>query len=561
MNLFFIWPNKLDRIELENCKETMQKNYNVVIIGGGVSGLTLGAMLGKLGQKCCIIEKEKQAGGYIAGYQRKGFHFDTAIHWLNQFGENGISHRCFSFIGDDYPRPRPLSRINYYYSDNHKILLQPDLELVKADFISLFPDEEKGIRRFFYHAEQLSHMSLKMSNYVRSSETMSFFGKLSFYLRVMPIVLPILKHIRYSGDKGVKKGLSKYFKGDAIKDVFGSESDLLSCLFPFAWAKNNDYFSTPAGGSAEFVKWLLAKNKMFGNDILLNTESRSVILEGEKAIGVKAVQKTKQLQLNAKYIVAASDLNSLYRDLLPKGKISEKVLQRLRNSKQYKSAFTVSVALDCPAEDLGFGEELISLMKNNLERYQHEDSNPGHSKLNILSPSVRDKSLCPEEYGIVTIYMAADIESYDYWKTEVSPEGRRIRGGGYYGLKKEIAQKLFQRLDNEINPDFSKHILFYEAATPVTYERYTSNHRGTIMGTRPGKENIKNKVASHFTEIENLLVGGQWAELGGGIPTTSLSAMNTALIVLRKENRKMFKEVIRYFGGNISLEELNDKIG
>jgi len=537
----------------------MQNKYDVIIIGGGVSGLTLGAILGKLGHKCCIVEKEPQAGGYIAGYQRKGFYIDTAIHWLNQFGENGIAHRCFSFIGEDYPRPKPLSRINYYYSNNFKILLQPDLEKVKSDFINNFPEEEKGIRKFFRHADQLSHTSLKMSNFVRSAETMSFFEKLWFFTKVLPFVFPLLKHIKYAGDEGVKKGLSKYFKGDAIKDVFSAESDLLSCLFPFAWAKNNDYFKTPEGGSVEFVKWLMHKNKTSGNNILLNTRAKSIILDGNTATGITAIQKTEELQLKAKYVVAASDLSYLYRYLLPKNKISRKVLQKLDNSLQYTSAFTVTVALDCPAENLGFGEELISMVKNNLERHKHEDSSPDHSKLNVLSPSVRDKSICPEGKGIVSIYMAADIKKYNFWETELNSEGKRIRGNSYKNLKNKIAEKLIQRIDNEINSDFSKHIIFYDTATPFTYERYTFNQGGTIMGTRPGKENMQNKVASHFTEINNLLVGGQWAELGGGIPITSISAMNTALIIMRKENKKKYKILVKYFDGIIGLKEVNNK--
>ena len=112
-------------------------------------------------------------------------------------------------------------------------------------------------------------------------------------------------------------------------------------------------------------------------------------------------------------------------------------------------------------------------------------------------------------------------------------------------------------MDDEINPGFSKHILFYEAATPLTYERYTSNFRGSIMGSRPCKENMQNKVTSHFTEIKKLFIGGQWAELGGGIPTTSRSSMNTFLIIMRKENKKKFKILTKYFDGIINLKELN----
>lgn len=534
----------------------MQNTFDVVIIGGGLSGLTLGAMLGKLGQKCCIVEKESCAGGYLAGFQKRGFNFDTAIHWLNQFGDDGISKRCFSFIGEDYPKPRPLSRIHRYRSDNFNILLQSDLEAVKKDFINNFPREEKGIHKFFRHAEELSHTSLKMSNFVRSGETMSFLEKAFYYPRALPFVIPFLKHLKYTGDEGIKKGLSKYFNGNAIRDVFCAESDLLSCLLPLAWAKNRDYFMPPVGGSVEFVKWLSEKNKAFGNRILLNTEAKSILLEGKTAIGIQALEQTNDIQIKAKYVVAASDLIALYRYLLPMSIISKKKIQILEKSVQYKSAFTVSVALDCPAEELGFGEELITLAKNNLERAKHENSDPDCSKLSIFSPSVRDKSVCPKNHGIVTIYMPADIEKYDFWKTEPEAEGKHKRGKLYDEFKQKIAGRLIDRVDTDLHSDFSKHILFYEVATPITYQRYTANYRGTMMGAKPGKENIQNKVASHFTEIKNLLVGGQWAELGGGVPVTSISAMNTALIIIRRENRKQFKSLTKYFGGKINLAEL-----
>ena len=533
----------------------MQNRYDVVIIGGGVSGLTLGAMLAKSGLRCCIIEKEPNPGGYLAGFQRKGFLFDTAIHWLNQFNKEGIAHRCFSFIDEDYPKPKRLQKIQRYKTDNFDILVQPDLNKVKDEFIQNFPLEKKGIEKFFRHVEELAYTSKKMSNHIRSAQTMSLTEKALFYPAALPSVFPLIKHLRYAGDKGVSKGLSKYFNNNQIKDIFSSESDLLSCLFPLAWAKNNDYYKPPQGGSVEFINWLMAKNDEFGNKVLLNTKATSILVEKNKVTGVEVTQKEARFSIEAKYVVVASDLIAAYRNLLPKGSISEKVIKKLEDSIQYKSAFTVTAALDCHAENLGFGEELILLFKNNLDRSLHEDSNPDHCKLSILSPSVRDKSVCAKGFGMVSIYMAADIDKYDYWKTELKTDGRRHRGKAYKALKEEIAKKLFQRVDEEINPEFSKHILFFETATPFTYYRYTGNFRGTMMGPRPGKENMQNKVASHFTEINNLLVGGQWSELGGGIPTTSRAAMNTALIILRKENKKRFKQLAAYFDGKTGLKD------
>ncbi|MFK5856367.1 MAG: NAD(P)/FAD-dependent oxidoreductase [Bacteroidota bacterium] len=538
----------------------MSKEFDVTIIGAGVSGLTLGAMLGKVGLKCCIVEKEHQPGGYIAGYQRKNFQFDTAIHWLNQFGETGIAHRTFSFIDVNYPKPRLLNKIQRYKSANFDILLQNDIQKVKEDFNANFPKERKGINKFFRHAEQLATISSKLTNFMRSHETMNLVEKAIYHTRMLPFILPIIKHLKYAGDEGVPQGLSKYFTGDDIKDVFNSEVDLLSCLFPIAWAKNKDYFSTPAGGSVKHIHWLVEKNQQYGNKILLRTKVNSIILDGNKAIGITATSKKEDISLFSEFVIAASDLPSLYNKLLPAKAISNITKQKLENSVKYTSSFTVSIALDCPAEKLGLSEELISLAKNNINRNEHENSDPELSKLSIMAPSVRDNTICPADKGVINVYMAADMEKYDHWKTSLLDSGERTRTEEYYKLKNEIAQKLIDRIERELIPNLKKHILFFDTASPFTYYRYTNNHRGTMMGQRPGKVNMQNKVASHTTEVENLLVGGQWAELGGGIPIATRSAMNTLLIVLRKKDKQKFKLLAKYFDGKISLEKLNRKL-
>ncbi|RLD71325.1 MAG: NAD(P)/FAD-dependent oxidoreductase, partial [Bacteroidetes bacterium] len=434
------------------------------------------------------------------------------------------------------------------------------IQKVKEDFKINFPNEKKGIDKFFRHAEQLSTISSKLTNFIRSHETMTLFEKAVYHTRMLPFILPIIKHLKYAGNEGVKKGLSKYFKGDDIKDVFNSEVDLLSCLLPISWAKNKDYFTTPKGGSISHVNWLIQKNHSYGNQILLRTKANSIILDNKKATGITAINKNKEIAISAEYIVSASDLPSLYNSLLPPSAISSVTKQKLENSVMYTSSFTISVALDCPAQELGFTEELISLSKNNIPRYEHENSNPELSKLSIIAPSVRDTSICPTGQGMLTIYMAASMDKYDNWKTKKGENGETIRTKEYYNLKEDIAQQLLNRIERELAPNLKKHILFYETASPYTYNRYTDNYRGTMMGQRPGKINMQNKVASHITEIENLFVGGQWAELGGGIPIATRSAMNTMLIILRKKNKRSFKLLAKYFDGKLSLKKLNSML-
>jgi oxygen-dependent protoporphyrinogen oxidase len=54
-----------------------KKNIDVVIIGAGLTGLTLGYYLAKAGKKIMLIEKAERAGGVINTVSKEGFTFET----------------------------------------------------------------------------------------------------------------------------------------------------------------------------------------------------------------------------------------------------------------------------------------------------------------------------------------------------------------------------------------------------------------------------------------------------------------------------------------------------
>ena len=81
-----------------------KNSYDIIIIGGGISGLTSAALLSRAGLSVCLLETESRPGGYLAGFDRKGFRFDSAIHWLNNCDEHGWVAKVFQLIGHDYPK-------------------------------------------------------------------------------------------------------------------------------------------------------------------------------------------------------------------------------------------------------------------------------------------------------------------------------------------------------------------------------------------------------------------------------------------------------------------------
>ena len=74
----------------------------IVIIGGGVSGLTAGILAQKNGFESIILEKHHTMGGECTGWDRQGYHIDGCIHWLVGTKEGTPIRRLWDF-GRLYP--------------------------------------------------------------------------------------------------------------------------------------------------------------------------------------------------------------------------------------------------------------------------------------------------------------------------------------------------------------------------------------------------------------------------------------------------------------------------
>jgi len=71
----------------------------IIIIGGGVAGLTAGIYAQKNGYDSCILEKNHILGGECTGWDRKGYHIDGCIHWLVGTKENTPMYKLWETAG------------------------------------------------------------------------------------------------------------------------------------------------------------------------------------------------------------------------------------------------------------------------------------------------------------------------------------------------------------------------------------------------------------------------------------------------------------------------------
>lgn len=63
-------------------------DFDAVVAGSGIGGLTAGAALAKRGKRVLVVERHDQIGGLLQTFVRQGYQFATGLHYVGGLGES-----------------------------------------------------------------------------------------------------------------------------------------------------------------------------------------------------------------------------------------------------------------------------------------------------------------------------------------------------------------------------------------------------------------------------------------------------------------------------------------
>jgi prolycopene isomerase len=126
----------------------METRKQVVIIGGGMAGLTTTAYLARTGFCVHVYEQHTLPGGYVSCFTRKGYTFPAGP---TSIGSNGIIFPLLKELGLD--GKQRFVRTGHQISwDKYDIPLNGPAQTCR-DLIEIFPDEKASLRRYFRWVE------------------------------------------------------------------------------------------------------------------------------------------------------------------------------------------------------------------------------------------------------------------------------------------------------------------------------------------------------------------------------------------------------------------------
>ncbi|MGA1474375.1 MAG: C-3',4' desaturase CrtD [Prochlorothrix sp.] len=117
---------------------------HILVIGGGIGGLTAAALLADRGYRVILLEQAQVLGGCASTFQRRGFTFDVGATQVAGLEPGGIHHRIFTELGLDLPPATPCDPACAVYlpGETEPISVWRDPDRWKAERQRQFPGSE-----------------------------------------------------------------------------------------------------------------------------------------------------------------------------------------------------------------------------------------------------------------------------------------------------------------------------------------------------------------------------------------------------------------------------------
>lgn len=501
-------------------KTSDSNQFDAIVIGSGIGGLTVAAILAKLNcRKVLILEQHFVLGGFTHEFERQHkFKWDVGLHYVGEMGKGEIGRAVSDYITDGklewQQMPDPFEQFVY-----------PDLtfaqschpEKFKADLIEAFPEENQGIERYFADLKTIA-----LSD------------------RVPPILRPLYDLV-FSRPKKMarlttKEYLDRTFKNTRLKALLASQwgtyglppsesSFYIHAVVTYSFLKGGWY---PVGGAGEIAKQIIPIVERKGGKALTQRQVTEIIIDKNVARGVKVKQTDKNDAPSEEYyapaIISDTGAFNTYTKLIPDNEAIASYREEIQAFPKGHSALTLYLGFRESPAKLGFrGENHWLYHDCDHDRAFREQSAAPDRVIDacyLSFASLKDPKATAHTGQIIVF---VDYEFFSQWQDK--PWHRRERE--YYELKETITHNILDFVEARY-PGFKEAIEYCELSTPLTLAYFDRSDRGAIYGIPGVPARLDQKWLAVKTPIKNLyLTGTDVASLGimgammGGVKTAA----------------------------------------
>lgn len=478
---------------------------SIIIIGGGIAGLSAGIYARLNGFETDIYEMHTIAGGLCTAWKKKDYIFDGCISWLTGTDPKSSYYKLWEDIGgvqgkeffyyDYFAKVRDQhGNIMTFYTDPDKLMEQ---------MMILAPEDKKIIREIINDIKKF--MKYEMPAEFRISEI----------LKLLPVLRLFYKYRISTTDLAAKckNPTLQYFITQSL-DWHGMPVAFSLWAIGLMASRNGGY---PMGGSLGFINSVVERYEKLGGRIHYHSKVEEILVENNKATGIRL--KNGEVK-KADYVLSAADGHSTIFEWLGGRYINKRIERLYKELEPFPPLVFVSLGINADYPD--------APLTYTFPLEKPFSVGPDEIKDLTIKNSSFDRALCPSGKTNFSIMFPSN---YEYWERLTQEKEK------YRTEKKMIEENVISAISG-IYPGIKGQIEVVDVATPMTFNRYTGNWKGSYEGWLLTRKSMTIQLPQTLPGLENFYMAGHWITPGGGLPSGLITGRIAIKKICKKEGIK-----------------------
>jgi len=478
-------------------------DFDVIVIGSGMGGMTTAAALSRLHHKVLLLERAETIGGLTHTFSRDGFTWDVGLHYCGSFSHDQPGGKILDWLSGGAIEFRSIGTVYdvLHFPGEFEISVGRPAEAYKMELKERFPDSATAIDAYF-EALQSAGEAVRMVCAERS----------------MPE--PFRSAHRWWNKKKVQRWCGRT-TGEVIGELVSDRE--LAAVLSAQWGTYGgrpreasfgvhatvighylDGAGYPVGGAAAIAAGLVPVIESAGGSARAATPVSEILIEGGSAVGVRT---SSGEEFRAPTIVSAVGAGETVKRLLP-AEISQH---------EWAAEIATFKPAVCHFEMfLGFEGDIARHGATRFNHWFHDswDMNDGvWSSVDEPIPmmfasfqSLKDEKHDPGPSKRHTgeLMVLADWATVD----EFADGGALERPADWRAFKKDVEAKLMAFYETKF-PDLMPLIVHRELGTPLSTASFTGHEKGGFYGIETTPRRMLSDALRPRTPVPGLFLAGQ----------------------------------------------------